>query len=258
MTAARVRAAARLALTPRWLVGLLVLVLLTVLAIQLGRWQWDRTQSILAAERAAVSQPIPVEVVFADGDQPPVEIPPEGIGRPVTATGEFDPAWQTAVTNRELDGQPGVWLVTGMRVDDGQSVAVLRGWLPDATDAGAAVPDGLVTVAGVLQPSEAFYADAGATNGTVVAISHETLADLWGTPLLPGFIVLQQQDPTSSPAPSPVPPTVQTADVPFPLQNFFYAFQWWIFAAFGLAVYLRYLWVESGRQPEDTSEPIAN
>jgi cytochrome oxidase assembly protein ShyY1 len=38
---------------------------------------------------------------------------------------------------------------------------------------------------------------------------------------------------------------VQTADVPFPLQNFFYAFQWWIFAAFGLVVYIRWLWIES-------------
>ena len=258
MTAARVRAAVRLALTPRWLAGLLVLLLLTVLAVQLGRWQWDRTQSILAAERAAASQAIPVAEVFADADQPPVEIPAEGIGRPVTATGEYVADWQTAVTSRELDGQPGVWIVTGLRLDDGQAVAVLRGWLPDASAAGGAVPGGPVTVSGVLQPSEAFYADAGATNGTVVAIDHATLADLWGMPLLPGFIVLQEQDPQSTPAPSPVPPTVQTADVPFPLQNFFYAFQWWIFAAFGLAVYLRYLWVESGRQPEDASEPIAN
>ena len=40
---------------------------------------------------------------------------------------------------------------------------------------------------------------------------------------------------------------MQTADVPFPLQNFFYAFQWWIFAAFGVAVYLRWLWIESRR-----------
>jgi cytochrome oxidase assembly protein ShyY1 len=76
-------------------------------------------------------------------------------------------------------------------------------------------------------------------------------------PVRPGFIVLQSTDPSTAPAPDPVPPTVQTADVPFPLQNFFYAVQWWIFAAFGLVFYLRWLWIEAGRQPEDT-EPIAN
>ena len=59
------------------------------------------------------------------------------------------------------------------------------------------------------------------------------------------------EDPSTSPAPIPVPPTVQTSDVPFPLQNFFYAFQWWIFAGFGVAVYLRWLWVESHRVEDD-------
>ena len=49
----------------------------------------------------------------------------------------------------------------------------------------------------------------------------------------------------------PVPPTVQTSDVPFPLQNFFYAFQWWIFAGFGVVVYLRWLWLESAQVDED-------
>jgi len=245
----------RLALTPRWLVGLLVLLVLIALAIFLGRWQWDRTQSILAAERAAVSQPIPVADVFAEDpgspDQPPAEIPAEGIGRPVTASGEYLPELQVAVTNRELDGAAGVWIVTALRLADGQSVAVLRGWLPGADAPGAAAPEGEVAVSGVLQPSEAFYADAAMTGGTVVAIAHERLAELWATPLLPGFIVLQEQDPLTPPAPTPVPPTVQTADVPFPLQNFFYAFQWWIFAAFGLAVYLRWLWIESRRTEEE-------
>ena len=98
----------RLALTPRWLVALLVLLVLMALAILLGRWQWDRTQSILDAERAAASQPIPVSDVYADDpgtpSQPPAEIPAEGIGRPVTATGTYVPGLQVAVTNRELDG----------------------------------------------------------------------------------------------------------------------------------------------------------
>jgi len=247
----------RLALTPRWLVALLVLLVLMALAILLGRWQWDRTQSILDAERAAASQPIPVAEVYA-GDpgtpsQPPADIPAEGIGRPVTATGTYVPGLQVAVTNRELDGAAGVWIVTGLRLPDGQTVAVLRGWLPSADAPGAAVPEGEVAVSGVLQPSEVFYADAAATGGTVVAIAHERLAELWSTPLLPGFIVLQGQEPLTPPAPAPVPPTVQTADVPFPLQNFFYAFQWWIFAAFGLAVYLRWLWIESRRPEEETA-----
>jgi cytochrome oxidase assembly protein ShyY1 len=51
-------------------------------------------------------------------------------------------------------------------------------------------------------------------------------------------------------APEPAAPTVQTADVPFPLQNFFYAFQWWIFAAFAVVVYLRWLWLDAAGQAQ--------
>ena len=105
---------------------------------------------------------------------------------------------------------------------------------------------------GVLQPDEAFYANAVAEPGSVAAIAHDRLATTWGEPVLPGIRDPRRSGPRYSPAPVPVPATVRTADVPFPLQNFFYAFQWWIFAAFGVAVYLRWLWLESRRVDEET------
>ncbi len=240
----------RLALTPRWLVAAAVMVLLVVGTVLLGRWQWDRTQAILAAERASLAQPIPVQQVFpADRSSAPTELPDEGVGRPVTAIGAYDAGLQVAVTSREHDGRPGVWIVTGLRLDDGSTVAVLRGWLPSAEDAGAAVPSEHVSVTGILQPDEQFYANAANEPGTVSAIAHDALAALWQVPLLPGFVVLQAQQPESAPAPVPVPPTVQTADVPFPVQNFFYAFQWWLFGVFTVLVYLRWLWLESRPVP---------
>ena len=242
----------RLALTPRWLVALLVLVVFVGAAVVLGRWQWDRTQSILAAERAAVSQPIPVQDVFADADVAAGEVPSEGIGRPVTATGEYEADLQVAVADRLHQGGAGVWIVTGLRLADGRVAAVLRGSLATADSPGAVPPAGEVTVTGSLQPDEAFYANAVTAPGSVASIAHDRLAAAWGEPVLPGYVTLVDQDPASVPAPSPVPATVQTADVPFPLQNFFYAFQWWIFAAFGVAVYLRWLWLES-RRPADTA-----
>lgn len=236
----------RLALTPRWLLLLALLVGLIVGAALLGRWQWERTQAILAAERAAASAPIPVESAL-DGA---VEgLPSESIGRPVTAVGVYDAARQVAVPNRALDGNPGSWIVTGLRLADGSLVPVLRGWVGPNDPAAAAVPEEAVEISGVLQPDEIFYADAPVTSGSVAAISRQSLGQAWGEDVPPGFIVLARQDPSSGPAPKPVPPTVQTADVPFPLQNFFYAFQWWIFAAFGVFLYLRWLWIEAGRPP---------
>ena len=45
--------------------------------------------------------------------------------------------------------------------------------------------------------------------------------------------------------PVPVPPTVQVGDVAFPLQNFFYAIQWWVFALFAVVVYARWLYLDA-------------
>lgn len=243
----RAAAMLRLARTPRWLLLLGLLIALIVGATLLGRWQWERTQDILAAERAAAAEPIPVDQAL---DGAVEELPSESIGRPVTAAGTYDADRQVAVPNRSLDGSPGSWIVTGLRLPDGSLVPVLRGWVAADDAASTTVPEGDVTIAGVLQPDEIFYADAPVTSGSVAAISRQSLGQAWSESVPPGFVVLAQQEPLSEPAPRPVPPTVQTADVPFPLQNFFYAFQWWIFAAFGVFLYLRWLWIEAGRRPD--------
>lgn len=245
----------RLALTPRWLLAAALLLVFVVAAILLGRWQWERTQNILDAERAAQSQPLPIEQVLPPGSAGVTELPAEAIGRPVIASGEYVPEMQVAVTGRLLGERTGVWIVTGLELADGRVVAVLRGWLPSAQSDGSTAPTTPVTVSGVLQPDEPFYADAASEAGTVASIAHDRLADLWSTDLLPGFVALGDQQPPSAPAPSPVPPTVQTADVAFPLQNFVYAFQWWVFALFAIAVYARWLWLEARRQSE--SDPVA-
>lgn len=236
----------RLALTPRWLVVALVLLALIVAAFFLGRWQWDRTQAILAAERAAVAEPIDVLEVLADPVTDP--LPNEAIGRPVTVTGTYAADRQVLVANRALDSAPGAWVVTGLRTDGGALVPVLRGWVTGSDDPATVVPDVEVTVGGILQPDEVFYADALPVDGQIVAISQDAVAGIFGEAVTPGFVVLQQQTPSTPPAPTPVPPTIDVADVPFPLQNFFYAFQWWIFAAFGVFLYLRWLRIEAGKE----------
>lgn len=242
----------RLALTPRWLAAAVGLLLAVAVCVVAGRWQWQRTQDVLAAERAAASAAVPVEQVLGPGVS---DVPAEQIGRPVTLAGQYDPAYQVIVPNRVHDGGPGVWVVTGLRLDDGRVVAVLRGSLAAADDPGARVPGGEVQVEGVLQPDEAFYADAADSSGQVAAIVGARLSEQWGTGLLPGYATLVNQEPASAPAPDPVVPTVQTADVPFPAQNFFYALQWWVFGAFAVVVYLRWLWLESRRERAETDAP---
>lgn len=232
------RAVLRTAITPRWLGFAALAVIFMIGCVLLGRWQWDRTQDIIEAEQASQSAPRPIEEVATPGG----DLANDLIGQPVTAAGTYDVAGQVMVVNRSFKDQPGVWVVTPLRLADGSLIAVLRGWLPDSNSPGATPPETPVYVTGVVQPDEGFYAAAIPDPGTLVAISSTELRKLWGPETRPGYLTLATQIPNTSPAPTPVPPTVVTDNVAFPIQNLFYAIQWLIFAAFAILVYGRWLW----------------
>jgi cytochrome oxidase assembly protein ShyY1 len=224
-----------LPLTPRWVALTLAAILGAGVCVAAGIWQWNRTQSILAAERAALEEPIAVEGVAPESG----DLPAESTGRRVDAFGTFEPGAVLYVSNRGLDGATGFWIVSPLRLADGSRIAVLRGWSAEASASLAPAP---VLVRGVLSPEERFYSGgAVARNGdTVPAMSREAFVSAWGEPLRTGIVVLAGQEPSGVDQPRPVPPTVQV-DVAFPLQNFFYAFQWWVFAAFVVFMWGRWL-----------------
>ena len=228
---------ARLARTPRWLGLLAVAVAFAVLAGLLGMWQWGRTQDVLAAERAARAEPVDIREVIVDGI-----VPNESIGRPVLATGEYGTG-QLLIRDRDCAGAAGFWVLTPLHLDSGEVVGILRGCVTSA-DEPAAVPTlGTVTVSGVVHPDERFYADSAPADGIGLAVRSADAG--WSGDVVPGFLMLTAQEPVAGPVPTPVPATVQTGDVAFPLQNFFYAIQWWVFALFGFFAWARWLWVEA-------------
>lgn len=242
------RTALRATSSPRGILALVVVVVCVVATILLGRWQWDRTQAILAAERASQAQRVPIaQVLPVDA----VSVPAEALGHPVTLSGTWDPTAQVAVTQREVQGRPGVWILTALRLDTGGAVAVLRGGLPTPTSPGAVPPTGHVEVEGVIQQEETFYAGATSAPGTVVALAG--LSTALGTPVLPGYVQLTAQRPSVTPAPV-VLPAPEPPDVPFPLRNFVYALQWWIFGVFAIALFVRWLW----RRPQDDQGAAAD
>jgi cytochrome oxidase assembly protein ShyY1 len=226
-----------------------VALILVAACIQLGRWQWQRTQDILVAERVSASVPVAVQDVNAAGEN----LPAESIGRPVFAEGTYRQQGQIVVLHRfSADEVPGSWILTPLDLADGSTIAVLRGWVPDGSAPGSMVPTGPVRVTGIMHPGETFYPDADPPPGTALAISDEVKQAAWGPGSRDGFIMLVDQEPGDAPVPAPVPSTVQTGDVAFPLQNFFYSFQWWIFAVFIASMYARWLWLDAlGSAEED-------
>jgi surfeit locus 1 family protein len=226
--------------------GLTVLAVgLSALCIAAGSWQGARTLSIVEAERAAVSAPIPVlEAMDGEG------FPATSVGRPVTAVGDYLDD-QLLVTQRESQGRPGEWVLAPLLVE-GATVVVLRGWVNGPVDPALAIPQGTVSIRGALQPFEQFYAEQPQLpDGRLVAVSRDAIESAWGRQVLSLVLVLAEQAPASDPAPEPVPLTVQTANVPFPMQNAAYTLQWFVFAAFVWVMW--WLWLVR-RRPDNVTE----
>jgi cytochrome oxidase assembly protein ShyY1 len=219
--------------TPASILALLSLILVCVLFFFLGKWQWDRTQDILDAERAAAMAAVPVSEI----NQP---LDPQDYGRTVTATGSFIIEDQVRIGSRlSRESIAGDWVVSALETQTGQLIAVVRGWVPQGQQ--FTTPEETVSIEGVLQPNDTFYATQSDSSGEIVTIDSQQLSELWNAPLLDGYVVVQSQSPTVANSPKIVPPTISTAEVAFPLQNFFYAIQWWVFALFAVTIYIRWL-----------------
>ncbi|MFM9134114.1 MAG: SURF1 family protein [bacterium] len=229
----------------------LVAIAASIACVLLAMWQWGRASDVLEAERAAASAPIPLVEVLVDG-----ELPATSIGRTVIAEGAYADADQLVVAQRGLGDRAGVWVVAPLATEAG-TLAVVRGWLESPDSPGLEAPAGPVRVEGVLQGFEGFYGDLPRrADGQLVAIARGALEEAWGTPVLPGLVVLQSQQPATSPAPEPVPPTVPRGEVPFPLQNAAYTLQWFVFAGFVWVMW--WLWLRRDRvadgEPADRLE----
>ena len=219
--------------TPASILALLSLILVCVLFFFLGKWQWDRTQDILDVERAATMAAVPVSEI----EQP---LDPQDYGRTVTATGSFIDSAQVRIGSRlSRESISGDWIVSALETQTGQLIAVVRGWVPQGQL--FTTPVGTVSIKGVLQPNDTFYAAGSDSGGEIVTIDSQQLSQLWNAPLLDGYVVMQSQSPMEANSPESVPPTISTAEVAFPLQNFFYAIQWWVFALFAVTIYIRWL-----------------
>ena len=163
------------ALTGPWRTRLVVLVaalLTTGVTARLGFWQLDRArqkQQIAAdmRERRALP-PLPAEALAHDG---------AGVAaqryRAITLRGHWVADRTVYLDNRQMDGRPGFYVVTPLRLPGGDAVLVQRGWLQRNFQererlAPIATPAGEVTVTGrVVAPPSALFSLGGAGAGLI-------------------------------------------------------------------------------------------
>ena len=213
----------------QWLIAVVGTVL-TVAMLWLGLWQMrvfeDKENESAAARAGQPAVPL-LDFVSEDGTVGDI------YGKPASVTGHYLPDQQARI--RAEDGT--VRVLTAFQVADGRVLAVVRGVLPAGRAAIPEPPAGELTQSGVFLPSEAGSGqnDSGTELGTVrLAV----LAQFWPQQLLPGFITLPAADSAAQ--------GLATAVVALPsgsgsIQNIGYALQWWVFAAFGAFMTVRFI-----------------
>jgi cytochrome oxidase assembly protein ShyY1 len=243
----------RTALKPRWL-ALLVLVLVAAsIMAWLGQWQLDRAHEngSKAQKQEQARKPTPLDQVMHARQS----FPARAVNLPISTTGTWDAAHQLLVVHRrdttsadgDTAGPTGFWVLTPLRLADGSAVPVVRGWVASADDPTAAAPDvpsGTVTVTGLLLPSEPPDDNHvpghgnGLPAGQTDAVDVTQLIKTWPDPLLTGFVLLTGQSPASDGVPTHLV-QLQAGNSAMALQNLSYAIQWFLFAGFGLYLWLR-------------------
>ena len=237
-----------------------LLVIVGALALgRLGIWQLDR----LAQRRAynsALNSRMAQPALTLDG----AAIDPAALEyRRVEAHGVYDSAQEIVLRNRELDGVPGVHVLTPLRIS-GSDMAVLvdRGWIPrDLSDPAAraafAAPPGEVLVAGIARRSQE---DTGGPQDPPLGPDRPRL-DAWfrvniariqqqtGYPLLPIFIEEQPMPASSGTSPngSELPRRVTTTDLGEG-PHMSYAIQWFAFAIILVAGYIAFTYQQARRR----------
>jgi cytochrome oxidase assembly protein ShyY1 len=222
--------------TPRWYFALLTAAAVALFA-WLGSWQWNRGEY-----RSAQLQS------FARGDASTIEATAAALQdlprfAHVAVRGQFDGERQVLLDNISHDGAPGYEVLSLLRLPDGSSLLVNRGWLPFTGYRGQ-LPDvrlsadGLQRITGRLSTLPVAGIASGrqppAATGSWPRVTsfptHDQLQQILGVRLLEPVLLL---DADSGPGyvrdwhPPGIPPE----------RHYAYAVQWWAFALLALGLF---------------------
>jgi surfeit locus 1 family protein len=241
----------------RFWIGHIIVIIGVIILVNLGFWQLRRLEQRRAynAEVRAGLEATPVELT----GQP---VDPDALNRHrVIVTGTLDNAESIIIQNRPFRGEPGVELVTPLKITGSdQAVLVNRGWIPldqmDAESRRAYDIAGEITVKGIAYRTEDQPTGYLVMPDPTLAPG-ETRLDAWfrvdtarmaeqlGYPLLPLYV---RQSPGADPDEMPLREEV------FDLSegsHLGYAMQWFTFAIVLVAVYGSLLWQESRKETDE-------
>ncbi len=219
--------------SPLWIAGIVIALVTIVVFVSLGFWQLRRLEERRAInatiEARSTADPVPlVEAIATYGADP------EALAyRRVLVDGVYDQLEEVLVVATTLNGRSGHDVLTPLR-SDSVNIAVARGWVPIDTEGppvveAAPVP-GSVEVVGMLLEGQIHRSlgtpGADGSYEQIGRIDLGVLAGQWGSDLLPVYLLVESEDPSSGDLPLRRPPPE-----PGEGRHLVYAFQWFTFAA---------------------------
>jgi surfeit locus 1 family protein len=228
--------------------GMTALTLLAVVAfIDLGRWQWHRAEQKRALASAFSAGNVEVKAL---GSRQSAALPRYS---QVRVQGRYDSAHQFLLDNMSHAGQPGYEVLTPMRLADGRTLMVNRGWLP-LTVSRRQLPAIAIDVSGELTPAGKL--DALPVAG--IALGHVPPAPGGTWPKLTSFPTMADLSAALA-QPLEAQQLLLNADEPLgytrdwqpsgfgPERHIGYALQWWAFGALALGLYAFLNWHRAPR-----------
>lgn len=215
---------------PSWIMTVLTIAV-CVLFISLGRWQWERGKLREAQWEE-----------FERGSEQAIPLGSRSLDelsrfQRVQLTGQYDVEHQTLLDNRSHAGRPGYEVLTPLRLPDGRTVLINRGWVPftglrEQLPDIAFEPHETVTVTGrvdhlpVVGIATGRVAPAPGSTWPKVASfpTFEQLESVYGQKLEPRIVLLDADQPHGY-VREWRPPGME------PERHISYAIQWWSFAA---------------------------
>ncbi|MEJ8839443.1 SURF1 family protein [Ramlibacter sp. AN1133] len=231
----------------RALIAIAALIGIAV-TVNLGFWQWGRGQ-----QRTAIHDAMEARArlaPLAQGELPPdLRADDPLLHRPVVLRGEWLPAQTIFLDNRQMNGVPGFYVVTPLRLAGrNDAILVQRGWVQRNFERREALPPvqtpaGVVELRGRLAPPPAkLYAFDKEEKGPIRQnLDLTRFRTETGLPLLPYSV--QQTGSASEGLLRQWPQAGSGAE-----KNYGYAFQWWAIAALIAILYVWFQLVVPRRQ----------
>ena len=222
----------------RWSGWFALVLVFAASTVFLSSWQFDRRED--KVDRIELVQENYYAPVSSLGEVTPnSELPPENEWMRVELSGRYLTDHTYIVRNRPLNGQPGFLQLVPFETNDGQIIAIERGWLPtgneqDSPDLDPFISDSQKTITARLRPNEPEI-DRSAPEGQIENINLPRFEEITGVDMQTNFYGrLASETPSEASYPTPMPmPRMDEGN------HLSYALQWILF---GVMAFVAFGW----------------